>query len=40
MADHNILEEHRKTWRGFVWLMGSSAAVSLLTLALMAFFLT
>ncbi len=40
MANDKILEEHRKTWHGFVWLIGGSAAASMLTLALMAIFLT
>ncbi len=39
MADDKIIEEHRKTWNGFVWLMGVSTAATALTLALMAFFL-
>jgi len=40
MADDKILEEHRKTWRGFVWLMTVSTVATVLTLALMAIFLT
>ncbi|MHA1599294.1 MAG: aa3-type cytochrome c oxidase subunit IV [Alphaproteobacteria bacterium] len=40
MADDKILEEHRKTWNGFVWLIGCSTAACVLTLALMALFLT
>lgn len=40
MADDKILEEHRKSWHGFVWLMTGSAAATVLTLALMAIFLT
>ena len=40
MANDKILEEHRKTWTGFVWLIGCSAAAVMLTLALMAIFLT
>ncbi len=40
MADDKILEEHRKTWTGFVWLMSVSTAATVLVLALMALFLT
>ena len=40
MADDKLLEEHRNTWKGFVWLMGGSTAATLLVLALMALFLT
>ena len=40
MTDDKNLEEHRKTWNGFVWLIGGSTAVSVLTLAMMALFLT
>jgi hypothetical protein len=40
MANNDpILEEHRKTWHGFVWLIGGSAAGTILTLALIAIFL-
>jgi Bacterial aa3 type cytochrome c oxidase subunit IV len=39
MTDDKILEEHRKTWNGFVWLIGCSAAATALILALMAIFL-
>jgi len=40
MADDKMLDDHRKTWHGFVWLIGGSAAASVLILALMAIFLT
>ena len=41
MANHNqLIEEHRKTWHGFVWLIGLSAGGTLLILALMGIFLT
>jgi len=40
MADDKILEEHRKTWHGFVRLLGFSTAATALVLALMALFLT
>ena len=39
-SNDQILEEHRKSWHGFVWLMAGSAAATVLTLALMAIFLT
>ena len=41
MANNDqILDAHRKTWNGFVWLIGLSAGGTLLILALMGFFLT
>jgi len=40
MADDKILEEHRKSWHGFVWLMACSSAATVVVLALMAIFLT
>jgi hypothetical protein len=39
MADHEMLEEHRQTWRGFVKLIAYSAAAAALTLILMAIFI-
>jgi hypothetical protein len=40
MANDQILDEHRKAWHGFVWLIGLSAGGALLILALMGIFLT
>ena len=40
MANNKMLEEHRQTWHGFVWLMGGSAVATVVILALMGIFLT
>ncbi|RMD62008.1 MAG: aa3-type cytochrome c oxidase subunit IV [Alphaproteobacteria bacterium] len=39
MAQQDLLEEHRQTWRGFVKLITYSAAAVIVTLVLMAIFL-
>lgn len=39
MANDQLLEEHRRTWKGFVRLITYSAAATVITLALMAIFL-
>ena len=40
MSHDDLIEDRRKTWHGFVILIGCSAAAIFLTLALMAVFLT
>jgi hypothetical protein len=40
MADQQMLDEHKRTWRGFVKLMTYSIAASVIILLLMAIFLT
>lgn len=39
MSDQQLLEEHQKSWQGFVKLLVWSAAAVLLTLVLMRIFL-
>jgi len=39
MANDQLLEEHRQTWKGFVRLVFFSTAAVVITLALMAIFL-
>lgn len=39
MAENEILEQHRRTWRGFVRLIGFSTAAAAVSLILMAIFL-
>jgi len=39
MANDQLLEEHRRTWKGFVRLITYSAAATVITRALMAIFL-
>jgi Ni,Fe-hydrogenase I cytochrome b subunit len=39
MANDQLLEEHRQTWKGFVRLVVFSAGAVVITLALMAIFL-
>ena len=39
MADNQMLQEHRQTWKGFVKLLAWSVAATALTLILMAIFL-
>lgn len=39
MAEDDMLQEHRRTWHGFVRLIGFSVAASVLALTLMAIFL-
>ena len=40
MADQQMIEEHRRTWRGFAKLMTYSTAAAAIVLLLMAIFLT
>lgn len=39
MAEDDMLQEHRRTWHGFVRLIGYSVVATVLVLALMAIFL-
>ena len=39
MSDRQMLEEHQKTWNGFVKLLTWSTAAAAVTLALMGIFL-
>lgn len=39
MSDRQMIEEHQKTWSGFVKLLTWSTAATALTLALMGIFL-
>lgn len=39
MANDQLLQEHRQTWKGFVRLVTFSTAGAAITLALMAIFL-
>ncbi len=40
MADQQMLDEHRRTWRGFAKLMTYSIVAAAIILLLMAIFLT